>query len=617
MGRLLAYALLLCCVAGTLRAGDEPLQAVKDPFYGVVLFDYHQQNYFSAITHLRASQQHERMPHHADEAELLLGGLYLSYGMQKRAEEIFNQLLARQIDGALRNRVWLALAGIYHERGFDEQAQQLLSRIDGPLPQQQEDERLLLQSTLLLRQGRHGEAAQLLATYSRDSLERRYALYNLSMAHLRQGREAVGRALLIPLAQAPLEEDGESAALRDKANIALGYSYLRKEEFAQARPWFQQVRLHGPFASQALLGLGWVDAGLGNGSAALSAWLPLVARHPADPSVLEGLLAVPYTLNQLGGRQQAAAYYEKAIATYDTELKTLEGIVSGMNFVALAQELADSDTSPEAGWQWRADISGSSILGPYIYQAMAGHEFQEALRNYRDLLFLTRYLEQRQRDLDAYEAMLEQRQGGYEERLPQIEKSLARLDSAALTRQRDRLARQLAAIETAEDAGGLADGGETQLLAKVAEAEARLKRIGESPERAAAQRRLTALKGILIWRLETEYPARLWQVKSQLRQLDEALAQGQTQRESLRRAQEGAPRDFGRYRQTIAAARGQMEAMSGRAERLARSYEARLQQLTVAALQGMEARIREYQGQALFAVAQIYDYALHAQGEEP
>lgn len=621
MSRITLCGLLLCSLfAGGARAAEALPESVRDPFYGQVLFDFHQQNYFSAVTHLRAAQQQGRLPHHGDEAELLLGGLYLAYGMQKNAEAAFSQLLERQatpLDPALRNRVWLALAGIYFERGYEVRAAELLARIEGELAPQQEGERLLLESTLLTRQGRHAEAADRLAGARRDSLERGYAQYNLGVEQIRQKREHEGRALLEPLTKLDSSADPERAVLRDKANIAMGYSWLRQEEFARAKPWFERVGLHSPFASQALLGLGWVESGLGNRKGALAVWLPLTEGHAADPSVLEGLLAVPYTLNQLGARQQALDHYKKAISLYDGELKALQGIISGMNFVALAQDLADPLTTPEAGWQWRADIIPSSMPGPYLYRVMAGHEFQEALRNYRDLLFLERNLARWQGDLDAYEAMVDLRQAAHEARLPRLGATLAKLDGNTLQQRRDHYAGRLDEIAAANDAMALAEADEQRQLARLARIEARLKRLEGGMDSSVQQRKFALLKGSLIWRLETEYPARLWQTRRQLQELDASLAASSERRRSLTQAQARGASDFRRYRQAIAAARSQMVAMRQQATGLMGQYEQRLQQLTVAALQGLEARIRDYQGQALFAAAQIYDRAqyLYEKGE--
>ena len=71
---------------------DEPKMqptVVKDAHYGEVLYYFYQQDYFPAIVRLLAAQQQEKMQNHDADAELLLGGLYLSYGHHLRAAEIF------------------------------------------------------------------------------------------------------------------------------------------------------------------------------------------------------------------------------------------------------------------------------------------------------------------------------------------------------------------------------------------------------------------------------------------------------------------------------------------------------------------------------------------------
>ncbi len=630
MRRLVIGCLLLCSAMSSLRAAEPLPQAVKDPFYGQVLFDFYQKNYFSAITHLRAAQHQKRLPHHAGEAELLLGSLYLSYGMQKNAETSFNQLLERQsdsLDPLLRNRIWLALAEIYKTRGYGAKAEEILGRISTPLSPEQQDEKRLLEATLLNHQQRYSDAAVVLTDFKRDTLERDYVQYNLAMQQIRQGHEIEGRQLLEPLARFDVKSDAERftfdttggserSALRDKANIALGYSYLRREQFAQARVWFEQVGLHGPFVSQALLGLGWVEVGLGNGATALSIWLSLTQRSAAEPAVLEGLLAIPYTFAQLGDRRQAADHYKKAINIYNSELNVLQGIISGMDFVALAQELVDDSSNPEAGWQWRPEINSSAMLGPYIYQVMAGYEFQETLRNYRDLLFLDKNLLRWQSDLDVYEAMVDTRQAAYEERLPKTQSVLATLDGNSLQQQRYRHAKRLEDIEVVNDASALAASDEQSLMAGLARIEARLKRLEGSEDLSEQRRKYELLKGMLLWQLETEYPARLWQVKRQLEQLDEVLVKSDQQRRSLTAALPRISNDLTLYRQVIKITRSQVVGMHQQARVLVQQHEEHLKQLMMTALQGTEARIKHYQGQALFGAAQIYDRALHAPREQ-
>jgi len=85
--------LLLACASAlpALARTPEPARPgallpikVQDLYYGEVLFYFFQDDYFSALTRLMAAQERGRLPHHADDAELLLGGLYLSVGPTSR-----------------------------------------------------------------------------------------------------------------------------------------------------------------------------------------------------------------------------------------------------------------------------------------------------------------------------------------------------------------------------------------------------------------------------------------------------------------------------------------------------------------------------------------------------
>ena len=61
------------------------------------------------------------------------------------------------------------------------------------------------------------------------------------------------------------------SALRDRANLALGFAYLQANQPDKARVPLERVRLNGAYSNKALLGLGWADAALGDYQAALDA----------------------------------------------------------------------------------------------------------------------------------------------------------------------------------------------------------------------------------------------------------------------------------------------------------------------------------------------------------
>src|SRR5436190_23984910 len=143
---ILRLSLALGCAAAlatSVAHGREPRE-VKDPHYGEVLFHFYQQNYFSALTTLMTAQHFERLPHHNDEAELLRGGMLLSYGLHRQAGDIFQALIDAGAPPPVRDRAWFYLAKIRHQRGYLAEAEESMSRIQGRLPGDLEDERRVL-----------------------------------------------------------------------------------------------------------------------------------------------------------------------------------------------------------------------------------------------------------------------------------------------------------------------------------------------------------------------------------------------------------------------------------------------------------------------------------------
>src|SRR5690348_9197560 len=93
---LLSVASALCAPA-TVPAATPPrpdalqVSQVLDLHYGDALFYFYQDENFEAITRLTAYEHWGRMPHHQNESQLVLGGLFLSLGMYEEASARFQK----------------------------------------------------------------------------------------------------------------------------------------------------------------------------------------------------------------------------------------------------------------------------------------------------------------------------------------------------------------------------------------------------------------------------------------------------------------------------------------------------------------------------------------------
>ena len=227
-----------------------PAVKVQDLHYGDVLFHFYQQDYFDSLVRLAAYRDQGRLAAHARDAELLRGGLYLSLGQHREAREIFERLLADPATPAdVKGRAWFYLGKLLYASGEYEQSDRALRQSAGTLPEELEAERRLLIAQGLLYRKRYDQAIAELSNWQGPRYWLLYGQFNLGVALVRAGEPERGLALLDARRQLETKWP-ELMALRDKANLAIGYARLQAGEPAAARAALERVRLSGPAVQQ-------------------------------------------------------------------------------------------------------------------------------------------------------------------------------------------------------------------------------------------------------------------------------------------------------------------------------------------------------------------------------
>jgi hypothetical protein len=603
----------LAVAAGSAAAAPPPpVHVVKDPYYGDTLFHFYQDHYFTSVTGLMVSQHFDRVRQHADEAEVLRGGLLLSYGLHREAGEIFTRLIESNAAPPVRDRAWYYLAKIRYQRGLYAEAQDAIGRIGDKLPPALEEDRQLLQAYLLMALNDYPAAAKLLAGMTQRSEAGLYARYNLGVALVKSGDAAGGHAWLDELGKAvtpPLPPTEEFRSLRDKANVALAFSSLRDEKLSAAYEYLQRVRLDGLQANQALLGLGWSLAAMKRHNEALVPWTELARRDASDAAALEARIAVPYSYAQLGAFGQALQRYQDAIAAFEAESASLDESIVAIRAGKLVDGLLARNPGDEMGWFWNIRELPEMPHASHLGGVLAGHEFQEAFKNLRDLRFLATNLKDWQDKLGIFDDMLANRRQAYADRLPKVLARSADLSVAGLQKRRDEVAAEVARVESETDAAALADERQRDLLERLARVQATLKEAGDDPSLADARERARLVAGALQWQLAQDYSARLWNTQRNVRSIDTELAEAHRREDALLQAQRDEPLRFDAFGKRIAALGPRIGELVPRVASLSQEQQQAVQEIAVAQLTRQKERLAAYTTQARFAVAQLYDRA--------
>ena len=613
-------ALVCAALAATTthaRADDEEPKVVRDLAYGEVVFHYFKDDHFSALTRLLAGLERDELPAHAHDADLLLGALYLSYGQHRLAGQVFEQVLASSVEPELHDRAWFFLAKIWRQRGYLPEAEAALARIGAELPEELEAERRMLEAEVLMDQQRFDAALAVLESWEKPGDQWiGYAKYNVGVALVRLGRTEEGARILAEVGQLDLENPA-LGPLRDKANVALGYAWLQASRPAEAKPSLQRVRLNGPYSNKALLGVGWADAELGDYEAALRPWIELGGRDLLDSAVQESLLAVPYAFAQLGAEKQAADYYVAAIDSFNEELLRLDTSIIAIEAGVLVDELLASEPADGSGWFWRLEELPQSAETRYLYELMATNRFQEGLKTYRDLKYVYDNLDRWAGSLETFDSILQTRQRAYEERLPAIDSSLARIDLDEMAERRLELESRLLEIERSADAVALGTPAQQEAWRTLSEMEPDLARLGTDERAEELRLKHRFFKGLLLWDLRRDYPARLWAEQRSLRELDRELREARRRHHEVSTARETWPEQFAALTARIAALTPRVQALRGTAQDTLEKQRAFVQGIAVDELQAQRERVNTYLIQARFALASVYDRAAADAGQPP
>lgn len=587
-------------------ASARAAETVESLRYGASLYHFYQNDYFEALTELMVGQAQGSLASHSEGAELLRGGMSLSYGMDLQAESIFDSQLNLAPEHIDRSRAWFFLGKVAWQRGERLRALEALGQMEEGYEGELAEEANYLQATALLSAGEDAEALARLYALPKDSKWRYYLHYNTAVSLAKDEQWAAASEHFQRFDELPLDSD-EEIALYERAQTAAGYTYLAADQPAAARAAFEGVRLEGAAAQKALLGFGWAAVREGDYLAALSAWKPLTSRSMLSASARESLLAVPYAYEALGRPAVALDQYELASALYEEQLGSLKQAIAAFETepVGLLLGLAESAAEPESqmSWVYADDILPDSEYAVYLQFLVTRHSFQVALRELRDLYDMRRRLLGAQERLAVLHEVDKHQQAVWTDVLSRESgQGLAERAQALRVEHGALLALAESAIAS-QDGRALADPSRQAQWRRLDRALANARAL----ERHEQYQRLLFLQGILLWDDSEAFPQRQWELRKSLAELEgiqRALDKAEQQLASAI-----TTRGVDSFRPRIESLDAGVAAHLQEVDTVLVHAEKKIRQLAVAALQEQAEQLRRGLGQSGLAIARLYDAA--------
>jgi hypothetical protein len=598
---------------------------LQDLYYGEVLYLAFQDNWFDAISRLDTElgqvyhldqPELDSLYDHLNQAEFAVGDFELAYRMHQRAGRALKAVIDGNVPDNVKNEALYRLARIYFQKDQPVNALHAIERIQGSVPGKIQQDVEFLRAQIYLALGRNTDAVPVLEQLMGDEEYQGFTSYNLGIALMREGNQQEGRHYLDLTGQI-ISSQPATLAIKDKANLVLGYKLLEENDPDGAQQVLERVRLDGVFSNRALLGWGWADAALGKYDRALVPWTLLVERQVTDAAVQEAMLGLPYSYGKLQHYGKAALLYGRALETFSTEVDRLSASIESIHEGHFLDALTRQELQQDGNWVVRLRNLPESPETYYLLELMASHDFQESLKNYVDLEELRKKLATWERDLAAFEQLIETRRNYYEPLLPTIDKTFRELDSQMRLRQeqREHIEKKLKAMLSAPRPDYLATAEERIINLQLDQIERNLAINGKSVPNIVADR-IEVMRGVLTWNIYTDYDRRLTDAYHHLHALNKDMDHLKSQYVTFVRTRQAATQSYQGYdeiirrqRQRIAEAKQKVSLLMARQGHV-------LEVMAINELTTRKERLDEFIVKTRFALADSYDRAARTQGLE-
>ena len=616
-----AMSAALPATAADLNKRLKVKQDLTEVVMGQVMHDYYLGKGFSSLNGILTAKAAGILSDDVTATEILLGDLYTEFGMPDAADNIFSRIITRDLRSETRNETWFRQGRLKYRQGDYFEAERILNvPISSTEIVPLEAERRVMLASVLMGKNEFDRARDLLAPIPMDTAIGMYATYNMGVAHIRANQPEEGVRLLETVMALPVS-DHETNALKDRAALAIAYSYLQANNPEKAREALVNVRLEGPFSNSAMLSLGYAHFLRNDQKRALSFWLELMTRNPADSSVQEAMLLAPRAYEALQANQQAFFGYKLAAQTMSSQLAAVDQIITQVKAPAWLDQLSPSTDGVRGSDPLdtpRMALPSNPTETAFLSSLFASHTFNEAYLQYQQLRQLQVLLAQRHEDLKAMRDIagsMSRRQSllsEQEKRVVAIEDRTLALQDYWPTLQ----SRARTAARNTRNLSGNMSPQDRERNNQLEQLEISINRLSDSPLKEMLVNRMRILKGLHSFDVANKAPRTQNQMLVELTRYESELRQIRKRAEALRQTLEDSKRiskaDI--VNRTLAFDKRLDSAQKG-VEIALTEHRNYLGALTIAALEDKRSRLSDDLAQAYLNIARLQDSALIREGQ--
>jgi len=326
-----------------------------------------------------------------------------------------------------------------------------------------------------------------------------------------------------------------------------------------------------------------------------------------DTAVQESLLAIPYTLEQMGKNQLALQHYNYAIDNYNEELSSLISVINAVKAGELLFALRPAMVTENILDPEYQNPLPESISVPYLQHLVNSIDFQKVHKSYLDLIYLRKNLLQWKNQFPAYYLMLKERSAYYKKQQRSLNKDVRLNIVNTLKNKRDKLAIKVQQIKQQQNIYALATDDEANSLKSLNKIKKSLNRLSKKDVFSEETEKYKLFQGLLLWDISTDYTPRYWKVKNELNQVDKALNISVKRLQSIKKSSKNAPLSFSGYNNRIKNKEKTLDKLLNKVTFIIASQEKQIEKQALLSLKQRYHQIQNYHTRASYSLARLYD----------
>jgi len=604
------FLMVVCCLllglpqANALSSEQEILRLKKGEYY----FYYLTEDYPSALALLEPLREHQSL---GQEFDIMQADMLLALGLHAEAQRIFEQI--QPVPSSPQSwfylaRRWFELGEFYNVLHSAEQINAL------SLKAEFQTELQFMMASSYMELGEHIKAQKIIEGMPRSAIWTGYARHNYIIAMM--GGNTSGRSLKLLIEDATfyLPETPEAKDLRDRIHLISAIHFVEIGKNQSALKHLKLISLEGPYTPAALLQYGWVNFEQGNYQRALQPWRELQTRFNLfDPDVMESMLGIPQVFELMKSYTQAIKSYESIekrlvamkqfVSTTKTKLETAAWLDSWISV----------QTDPRWGWhsQLNSTLPFSDESG-LLHQLLSEDLIVNGLYEYRDLVMLAQYVEDKEQDLLLWQAMLVQRKSEALNR--DLNPQFKRAQRIILESEKAYAELLTMLNDSDNDVSVLATRKQQGSLKKLTQASLNLEQLmtlnSATRNVDLYQQRWARINGVLLWQVNEMKPSVQWQLQRDVINSKRYIAQAENQLLETRLADKWSGSSWQGLTVRLNDALQKTSSVKESIEKEKIESKNRLIAKAQQFLSLQEQRITDYLARSRLSIARLYDEAL-------